>query len=134
MDYESDTTCPSHNSSFGEYEKQYPLQDHDTPIPGPSELPLQDQETPSPSTNSPEHEEPDKQSHTPVSTTATVHKTISSMTPNDIKITPVTLLSRPSMATTTKDNVIISPKPVESNKNYTIPMKPANHTSPQATR
>ena len=62
MVYESNTTCPSHNTSFIEHDEHYTLQDHNKPIPGPSEYTLQDHDTPILLTNSPKHKQAAKQS------------------------------------------------------------------------
>ena len=85
MEYESGTTCVSLETSF--IDEYYILQDHDAHIPGPSELTLQDQMTPSPSTNNPEHEQSDKQSHPSVNS-STSSQNYHSMTLNEIKNNP----------------------------------------------
>ena len=132
MNYESDTTCPAHNTSFIENDEH---QDHDTHIPVPSEQTLQDHNMPIPTTNSPKHKQPAKHSSIPMLTTSTVNKTPSSLKANDAETTPMTSLPRPSTGSSTENSITeINPEPVKSNKKHTMPVKPANHTSPQATR
>ena len=57
------------------------------------------------STKKQNHEQPDKQAHTLMSTRSTVSQNPSGMTPNNIKITQVSPLPRPSTITTTEDSI-----------------------------
>ena len=57
------------------------------------------------------------------------------MKPNYAQTISITSLPRASPATTMKDSIDkINAKPLESDNKHPVPMKPANHTSPQAAR